>query len=234
MAEDARPEIGYTGARFGGGRKRRAPASAASAARAAEQAPEVGSAPERDIPAVGYTGARFGGSPRRRTPEPVPERTPEPEPVGPAPLSVEWPLYRAEQDHAEQDRAGRDADPDADFDPDTATFTGGSPAGAPSSIRVRPYILTGGRTRAEIELELETLVSAGPRPAREHHAVVGLCHRPVSVAEVAALMNAPVGVARVVLGDLASQGAVTVHAAGVQDVPDLAFLERVLTGLRRL
>ena len=99
-------------------------------------------------PEIGYTGARFGGSPRRRTPEPVPERTPEPEPVGPAPLSVEWPLYRAEQDHAEQDRAGRDADPDADFDPDTATFTGGSPAGAPSSIRVRPYILTGGRTRA--------------------------------------------------------------------------------------
>jgi hypothetical protein len=224
MAEDARPEIGYTGARFGGGgRKRRGPAAPVSPA--AEPAPEDPAEPEGDGPVVGFTGARFGGSSRRRardrTPQPEPAPEPAPEPVAVDAPVAQWPLYRPEQEA------------DGDFDPDTQTFTGGS-AASPSSIRVRPYILTGGRTRAEIELELETLVSAGPRPPREHHAVVSLCRRPVSVAEVAALMNAPLGVARVVLGDLAAQGAVTVHATGVQDVPDLAFLERVLTGLRRI
>ncbi|MGD9526289.1 DUF742 domain-containing protein [Pseudonocardia sp.] len=232
MPEDARPEIGYTGARFGGGgRKRRAPATPVSPA--AEPAPEERAEPESGGPVVGYTGARFGGSSRRRTrtrtAEPGP--APEPEPIATDPPVVEWPLYRPEQD-ADID-ADADTALDGDIDPDTQTFTGGA-AASPSSIRIRPYILTGGRTRAEIELELETLVSAGPRPPREHHAVVALCRRPVSVAEVAALMNAPIGVARVVLGDLAAQGAVTVHATGVQDIPDLAFLERVLTGLRRL
>ena len=55
-------------------------------------------------------------------------------------------------------------------------------------------------------------------------------------AEVAALLSLPLGVARVVLGDMAGLGVVTVHqtASSAGSGPDLALMERVLSGLRRL
>ncbi|MFC5137743.1 DUF742 domain-containing protein [Actinomycetospora rhizophila] len=108
---------------------------------------------------------------------------------------------------------------------------------------VRPYAWTGGRTRPVYDLAVETLVSvgtAGRDPSRipqyEHRAVAELCAEPRSVAEVAAMLKLPLGVARVVIGDMASQGTVVVHqtASTSGDVPDMALMERVLSGLRRL
>ncbi|GLZ45681.1 hypothetical protein Acsp06_18660 [Actinomycetospora sp. NBRC 106375] len=108
---------------------------------------------------------------------------------------------------------------------------------------VRPYAWTGGRTRPVYDLAIETLVSvgtAGRDPSRipqyEHRAVAELCREPRSVAEVAALLTLPLGVARVLIGDMASQGTVVVHqtASTSGDVPDMALMERVLSGLRRL
>ena len=108
---------------------------------------------------------------------------------------------------------------------------------------VRPYAWTGGRTRPVYDLAIETLVSvgtAGRDPSRipqyEHRAVAELCAEPRSVAEVAALLKLPLGVARVVLGDMAGLGVVTVHqtASSAGSAPDLALMERVLSGLRRL
>ncbi|PVZ13097.1 DUF742 domain-containing protein [Actinomycetospora cinnamomea] len=108
---------------------------------------------------------------------------------------------------------------------------------------VRPYAWTGGRTRPVYDLAVETLVSvgaAGRDPSRipqyEHRAVAELCREPRSVAEVAALLSLPLGVARVLIGDMASQGTVVVHqtASTSGDVPDRALMERVLSGLRRL
>jgi hypothetical protein len=108
---------------------------------------------------------------------------------------------------------------------------------------VRPYAWTGGRTRPVYDLAVETLVSvgtAGRDPSRipryEHRAVAELCREPRSVAEVAALLTLPLGVARVLIGDMASQGTVVVHqtASTSGDVPDRALMERVLSGLRRL
>jgi hypothetical protein len=108
---------------------------------------------------------------------------------------------------------------------------------------VRPYAWTGGRTRPVYDLAIETLVSvgtAGRDPSRipqyEHRAVAELCREPRSVAEVAAMMSIPLGVARVLIGDMASQGTVVVHetASTSGDVPDMALMERVLSGLRRL
>ena len=108
---------------------------------------------------------------------------------------------------------------------------------------VRPYAWTRGRTKARLDLAIETLVSTS-RLGRdqmgllqvEHRAVAELCEQTRSVAEVAALISQPLGVARVVLGDMASLGAVTVHqtASSAGNVPDLALMERVLSGLRRL
>jgi hypothetical protein len=108
---------------------------------------------------------------------------------------------------------------------------------------VRPYAWTGGRTRPVYDLAVETLISvgtAGRDPSRtpryEHRAVAELCREPRSVAEVAALLTLPLGVARVLIGDMASQGTVVVHqnASTSGDVPDRALMERVLSGLRRL
>ena len=108
---------------------------------------------------------------------------------------------------------------------------------------VRPYAWTGGRTRPVYQLAIETLISLGPQgrdPSRlqqyEHRAVADLCREPRSVAEVAALLKLPLGVARVLLGDMASQGTVVVHqTASTSDAgPDRALMERVLSGLRRL
>jgi hypothetical protein len=70
----------------------------------------------------------------------------------------------------------------------------------------------------------------------EHRAVAELCGETRSVAEVAALLSLPLGVARVLLGDMAGLGLVTVHqtASSAGNAPDLALMERVLSGLRRL
>jgi hypothetical protein len=66
--------------------------------------------------------------------------------------------------------------------------------------------------------------------------VVGLCTSPRSVAEVAALASLPLGVARVLLADMARVGVIRVHknAATSDGRPGLALMERVLAGLHRL
>ncbi|MFE3599022.1 DUF742 domain-containing protein [Streptomyces sp. NPDC059096] len=118
------------------------------------------------------------------------------------------------------------------------------------STRVRPYSLTGGRTRSGHVLQVETFVAAlepgevrreltdGGAPSRvmpEMLAIVELCRRMRTVAEVSALLKMPLGVVRVLLGDLADQGKIRVYGTGHEtEQPDHALLERVLSGLRRL
>ncbi len=108
---------------------------------------------------------------------------------------------------------------------------------------VRPYTWTRGRTKSGLDLAIETLVSTSQRGRDqigllqvEHRAVAELCSEARSVAEVAALMKLPLGVARVLLGDMAGLGVVTVHqtTGSTGNKPDLALMERVLSGLRRL
>jgi hypothetical protein len=163
-------------------------------------------------PAVGLTGARFRGLPRQRGGDP--EETPS-QPVavphgGAAGAATGVPA----PDHEEEPLAS-----------------------APSFVR--PYVFTGGRTRSSVELSIETLVSAAPRPpsarlSGEQEAVLGLCREPRSVAELAVGLGVPLGVARVLVGDLAAAGAVAVHRSAGADGPDLALMERVLSGLRKL
>jgi hypothetical protein len=112
-----------------------------------------------------------------------------------------------------------------------------------SAAAVRPYAWTRGRTKSGLDLAIETLVSTSAQGRSqmallqvEHRAVAELCEQTRSVAEVAALLSLPLGVARVLLGDMAGLGVVTVHqtASSSGNVPDLALMERVLSGLRRL
>lgn len=110
-----------------------------------------------------------------------------------------------------------------------------------SASIVRAYAWTGGRTTSEVHLEIETLVSVNEFSATavrpEHQDVLALCHSPRSVAEIAALRGLPLGVTKVLLGDMASHGLIDVHRTASSyggDRPDGALLERVLAGLRRL
>lgn len=108
---------------------------------------------------------------------------------------------------------------------------------------VRPYTLTSGRTKASVDLEIETLVSSKVPPAGqsavarvEHRSIVRMCTRPRSVAEVAAGIGVPLGVAKVLIGDLADAGLIAVHrsAAPTDRTARLQLMERVLSGLRRI
>ncbi|TCP56580.1 uncharacterized protein DUF742 [Tamaricihabitans halophyticus] len=108
---------------------------------------------------------------------------------------------------------------------------------------VRPYARTGGRTRADYDLAIETLISTTDQgrsyrgaAVTEHRSICELCDRPRSVAEVAAHLALPLGVAKVLLADMANIGLVQVHESGVLvgDGPSLEFMERVLSGLRAL
>jgi hypothetical protein len=120
---------------------------------------------------------------------------------------------------------------------------GVDPDSVQGSTSVRPYAWTRGRTRTGYQLEVETLVATSPRGQEqlallqvEHRAVADLCQQARSVAEVAALLKVPLGVAKVLVGDMAGLGLVAVHqsVSANGDVPDLALMERVLSGLRRL
>lgn len=108
--------------------------------------------------------------------------------------------------------------------------------------RVVPaYLLTRGRTRSEgSDLPLEALVEvtdAGreryPGLSRERRDILDLCVRPTSVMEVAAHLEVPLGVARVLVGDLATTGVLAVHLPrSVGAGPSVEILERLLEGLR--
>ena len=107
---------------------------------------------------------------------------------------------------------------------------------------VRPYYMTGGRARpAQNDLEIEALVSTtaqgerSPKLTVEQRAIIALCRDLLSIAEVSARLDLPLGVARVVIGDMAAEGLVILHRpTTVGDRPDLALLQRVLYGLHQL
>jgi hypothetical protein len=113
--------------------------------------------------------------------------------------------------------------------------------GLPSSL-VRPYAVTGGRTKPRYQLQIEAMVAASHYEARdlsvlspECQAILGFCRDWRSVAEVSAVLRMPLGVARVLIADMALEGLVRVHQADHgQGRPDLNLLERVLSGLRKL
>ncbi|UED86833.1 DUF742 domain-containing protein [Streptomyces profundus] len=109
---------------------------------------------------------------------------------------------------------------------------------------VRPYAMTGGRTRPRYQLAIEALVSTTADPMQmqgllpEHQRICQLCLEVKSVAEVSALVAIPLGVARILVADLAEAGLVAIHQPGHDGEPggqpDVTLLERVLSGLRKL
>ncbi len=111
-----------------------------------------------------------------------------------------------------------------------------------TSALVRPYAVTGGRTKPRTQLQIEAMVAASHYEARdisvlspECQAILGFCRDWRSVAEVSAVLRMPLGVARVLIADMAMEGLVRVHQIDhAQGRPDINLLERVLSGLRKL
>lgn len=104
---------------------------------------------------------------------------------------------------------------------------------------VRPYVHTGGRTDLNSEeLDVSALLRATPE-AREHEvslsaaAVRELCAKPVSLAEIAAELESPISVARVLVGELVDRGLLRVSAPRT-DRPDVSFMERLRNDVRNL
>jgi uncharacterized protein DUF742 len=121
--------------------------------------------------------------------------------------------------------------------------TGSQPPAPEESTLVRAYFKTGGRTRPDYDLAIEALVSTSERGMnpdaavrQEHRSICDLCMETRSVAEIAVHLRLPLGAARVLIGDMAGMGLILVHSSGtvVGDRPSIEFMERVLSGLRRL
>lgn len=201
-------EVGRTGARFGSARNR---GRWADVDQDVEQEEQPGEPEYEPAPEVGRTGARFGSARARRRwqDDEEPPRT-ETLPRPPRPAVPPHPLF--------------DGTIEDDLDAEEE----------PSSL-VRPYARTGGRTEGSHELRLETLVAIVRTDVvlvLEHRRIVEICESTRSVAEVAAALPAPLGVARVLLSDLIEMGVLSVHTGDNQ--PDRELMARVLAGLRRL
>jgi hypothetical protein len=104
---------------------------------------------------------------------------------------------------------------------------------------VRPYAVTRGRTKSnQSELELITLVMTTSMDVRlrggepEYANILRLCQTPVSVAEIAARLNLPVGVVKVLVSDLIEQRYLVYGSAPTDQDGDV--LHAVLDGIRRL
>ncbi len=113
---------------------------------------------------------------------------------------------------------------------------------------VRPYALTAGRTRAAGgSIDLVALVSAvGGRAGAElavedacelgpeHVRLLRFCRSRASVADLAAELDLPLGVVRILLADLRERGLVSINQPAAAGLNDIGILKEVADALRRL
>jgi uncharacterized protein DUF742 len=113
---------------------------------------------------------------------------------------------------------------------------------------IRPYTMTGGRTGADQPyIALEALVSATPTGLRNKHQyrweaarVIDLSTSQTAIVEIAARLDIPIGVVRVVVADLAHRGAVQISEppsevpASLEGYTYTTLLQKVLDGIKSL
>jgi hypothetical protein len=108
---------------------------------------------------------------------------------------------------------------------------------------VRPYALTGGRTRPRGEsFDLLAVVGAAIDVRSidrmflepEHAQVLRLCRRPMPVADLASDLDLPLGVVRILLSDMRERGLITIGKPARTGLTDPRILKDVADALRRL
>lgn len=107
---------------------------------------------------------------------------------------------------------------------------------------LRPYLMTSGRSAPvdhTIEIEAQVMTSAlgaasHPQLTFERRDIVSLCRTNMSVAEIAALLKIHIGVARVLVADLAALGYLVVKRPDTDMPKDLRMIERVIRGLEAI
>ena len=112
------------------------------------------------------------------------------------------------------------------------------------TTRVRTYALTAGRTQPAVDLPLEAVVETLPYASRfdwpagdVRTDILRLGGRRLSVAEIAAHLQRPLGMVRVVIGDLVVAGTLRVHTTLSENATydeRRSLMERTLRGLRAL
>lgn len=107
---------------------------------------------------------------------------------------------------------------------------------------VRSYTLTGGRTRASVELPFEAMLTvtefgrhAMERLTFERRSITTLCsHETLSVAEVAAMLSLPIGVIRVLAADLIGESFLEVFTSSENVADDISLILKLIEGVRAL
>lgn len=113
---------------------------------------------------------------------------------------------------------------------------------------MRPYTMTGGRTGEDVpKIALEGLIAATPEGIRIKHQFRWEAERVIEIAgegtaliELAARLDVPIGVVRVLVADLAKRGAVQIvdsRGGAANDLDGIAYtnlLKKVLDGIRSL
>ena len=103
----------------------------------------------------------------------------------------------------------------------------------------RPYVVTGGNTRPTADVAIETLVEAGPVSSTdlrfEKGRVMELATAPLSVAELSAHLNMPIGTTMVLVGELIGDGQLVSHQTiSNSNVSDLSIMTRIINRVREL
>ncbi len=108
---------------------------------------------------------------------------------------------------------------------------------------VRPYALTRGRTLPsggasfgliDVVVATNERPSVNFRPGPEHRRILNMCRRPTPIVDLTSEIDLPLGVVRVLLGDLTSEGMLRVLSSQRQQVTDQRLLRMVLDGLESL
>ncbi len=107
---------------------------------------------------------------------------------------------------------------------------------------VRPYVRTGGRTEpVRTDLDISTQVVATPGARNQPNlsvndlAVIAFCSDPLSVAEIASMLDVPLLMARVLVSDLLHGGSLILGSQNeASDATNVSFLQEVLQGVRNL
>jgi hypothetical protein len=108
---------------------------------------------------------------------------------------------------------------------------------------VRPYAVTRGRTLPtggasfgliDLVVASDLQAPAGSRLSSEHRRILERCPHPITVVDLASDVDLPVGVVRVLLGDLSQYRMIRIMPTPRGPVTNERLLRDVLDGLRAL